>query len=757
MAEEEESKKSGGGCCSFICCPCLKFYSAFCEACTCCGRWFGFGGCCSGFNQSDDEWMTHIARSKDRFCTDLPCLFLLMLALVCQLLFVQQAYYENDANSDWLLYGRDWNATTCKPGNAGGAYSALPDLRNTEFIVCVHDCNQTEFDSRFVWNYRSKSLMDSYCIPDFDWVRSIGYAAEGLWDSFADVANSVSEVVNRCISDIIEAKYVILTCGCGALVFSFMYGWFLRRYGATIVWISIFLALAAGCIISYGMIITSEWVRNLGLPMTADFLYYGGVIMAILTCLAFLSVLAIRKQIKLAIALLKQAVRAYGDMELLVFQPLWAFCFCCAYFLFWLVTLVYMLAVWDEFTDRVPGATWNGESPAREEFLCPAPGITIHKNGKTINCLDPVNMDFNLLHCCGSNPFGDKDNCCLSLFETMGHETWQNLDINETMYNLTFVHLFILLWAIQFIIYMGYTIVCGAFAEWYFADWKPNDKNRKDRGPGATQLSKWPIMGSTWRTVRYHMGTCAFGAFIIAIINTIRAILTYIEIQCDTKEQSTLQKILLRCVHCLLNCLQCIFDRVNKNGFIICAVSGLPFCSASFKGLRLIFKNILRVAALTMVSEFLQTIGVVCITGLATCSCILYLMYGMEGEVVSVTFPALTVAILAYIIASLYMLVFQVGIDTTFICFLIDETVNGSKGLRAHAEVRRLFASAQLESFEVLAGKDENSTLIRNAFESEREFAEFKEKRLEKEMSELKLENSKIELSNVNTHDSRHL
>ena len=75
------------------------------------------------------------ARSKDRFCTDFPCLFLLMLALVCQILFVQQAYYvitfathaymkgieENDANSDWLLYGRDWNATTCKPGNAGGA------------------------------------------------------------------------------------------------------------------------------------------------------------------------------------------------------------------------------------------------------------------------------------------------------------------------------------------------------------------------------------------------------------------------------------------------------------------------------------------------------------------------------------------------------------------------------------------------------------------------------------------------------------
>merc|ERR1719510_45953 len=118
----------------------------------------------------------------------------------------------------------------------------------------------------------------------------------------------------------------------------------------------------------------------------------------------------------------------------------------------------------------------------------------------------------------------------------------------------------------------------------------------------------------------------------------------------------------------------------------------------------------------------------------------MYLMYGMENDVVSINFPALAVAVLAYIIASLYMLVFQVGIDTTFICFLIDETVNGSKGLRAHAEVRRLFKSAELESMEVIANKDENSTIFKQAFESETEFKEFKAKQLRKELSQVEMD-----------------
>eukprot|EP00494_Astrolonche_serrata_P009933 UN09991 len=64
--------------------------------------------------------------------------------------------------------------------------------------------------------------------------------------------------------------------------------------------------------------------------------------------------------------------------------------------------------------------------------------------------------------------------------------------------------------------------------------------------------------------------------------------------------------MLLKCARCCLNVLQCIFDRVNKNGFIVCAINGLPFCASSLMGLRLIFSNILRVAALTIISEIFR-------------------------------------------------------------------------------------------------------------------------------------------------------
>merc|ERR1712156_907536 len=242
------------------------------------------------------------------------------------------------------------------------------------------------------------------------------------------------------------------------------------------------------------------------------------------------------------------------------------------------------------------------------------------------------------------------------------------------------------------------------------------------------------------------------GAFIIAAINTLRAILTYIEAQTDVKEPSTLQKVMLRCAHCVLNCLQCIFDRVNKNGFIICAINGFPFCASSFRGLRLIFANILRVAALTMVSEYLQFIGKICIMGICTTACVFTMMYAdeYEGEVVSILFPAICVALISYIIASLYMLVFQVGIDTTFMCFLIDETVNPSNRLRAHEEVRRLFVSAEKESLEMIAGKTDASSMLHLTMEQEQEIREFEAAKHRTKLAEVQNDMSQANLEMTN-------
>ncbi|QQP57125.1 Choline transporter protein 2 [Caligus rogercresseyi] len=60
-------------------------------------------------------------------------------------------------------------------------------------------------------------------------------------------------------------------------------------------------------------------------------------------------------------------------------------------------------------------------------------------------------------------------------------------------------------------------ILAGAFASWYWTF----DKKR--------EVPSLPLLSSTTRTFRYHLGTVAFGSLIIAIIRFIRVMLERIE------------------------------------------------------------------------------------------------------------------------------------------------------------------------------------------------------------------------------------
>lgn len=104
------------------------------------------------------------------------------------------------------------------------------------------------------------------------------------------------------------------------------------------------------------------------------------------------------------------------------------------------------------------------------------------------------------------------------------------------------------------------------------------------------------------------MGTVAYGSLIIAIILTIRAVLAYFQ----RKAKKTKNKVLeyLACIlGCIMWCIEKIMRFINKHAYIMTAIYGCPFCKAARAGFFLILRNILRVAAVNMVSSFLLFIG----------------------------------------------------------------------------------------------------------------------------------------------------
>ena len=69
------------------------------------------------------------------------------------------------------------------------------------------------------------------------------------------------------------------------------------------------------------------------------------------------------------------------------------------------------------------------------------------------------------------------------------------------------------------------------------------------------------------RIIRYHLGTVLFGAFIIAAVQFMRAVVKYIEQQTKSKANQV-QKAIFCAIQCCLKLLECCLDKLSKNAFI---------------------------------------------------------------------------------------------------------------------------------------------------------------------------------------------
>ena len=104
----------------------------------------------------------------------------------------------------------------------------------------------------------------------------------------------------------------------------------------------------------------------------------------------------------------------------------------------------------------------------------------------------------------------------------------------ESLY-LHLFNLFGLLWGWGFINAMSELILAGAFSQWYFV----LDKSA---------LPYFMIVRSFVRTLRYHVGTAAVGSLILAIIQSIRIALEYVDRKLKEQNQSSpVVKVLMTC------------------------------------------------------------------------------------------------------------------------------------------------------------------------------------------------------------------
>ena len=155
--------------------------------------------------------------------------------------------------------------------------------------------------------------------------------------------------------------------------------------------------------------------------------------------------------------------------------------------------------------------------------------------------------------------------------------------------------LFCWFWTSEFLIACGQLLLALSVSCWYFT---------RDKSTTGNSTVKWAF----GTLCRYHMGPAAFGSLIIAIILTIRAIISYIQKKAKNSGNKILEYV-MACLQCCMWCLEKIMRFINKNAYIQTAIYGYSFCKAARSAFFLLLRNILRVSAVNMVAEFVLVLG----------------------------------------------------------------------------------------------------------------------------------------------------
>ncbi|XP_074835568.1 choline transporter-like protein 2 isoform X4 [Carettochelys insculpta] len=355
------------------------------------------------------------------------------------------------------------------------------------------------------------------------------------------------------------------------------------------------------------------------------------IILCLIEVIVILLLIFLRKRILISIALIKEASRAIGHIMMSLLFPLCTFfllCLCTAY---WTSTAVFL------------STSNEGVYKVLNESKCDYAGQT---------CTPGTFNTSNITKEC-------PDARCVFAFYG-GETAYHKFLIVFQIYNA-----FMFFWLANFVIALGQVTLAGAFASYYWAFKKPDD------------IPAFPLFSSFGRALRYHTGSLAFGSLILAIIQIIRVILEYLDHRLKVAENK-FAKFLLTCLKCCFWCLEKFIKFLNRNAYIMIAIYGTNFCTSARNAFFLLMRNVIRVAVLDKVTDFLLFLGKLLIVG--SVGILAFFFFTQRIKLVQDTapplnyywVPILTVIVGSYLIAHGFFSVYAMCVDTLFLCFLED-------------------------------------------------------------------------------------
>jgi len=147
---------------------------------------------------------------------------------------------------------------------------------------------------------------------------------------------------------------------------------------------------------------------------------------------------------------------------------------------------------------------------------------------------------------------------------------------------------------------------------------------------------------------------------------------------------SQVAKLLCCCVSCCLGCVERCVRYLSRNAYVVMMIRGTAFCSSASEGLSLLTKHMVKVAVMRSVGWGFLLLGKVFISG-ASAAMGAYILLTQEPwsvELYSIVPAVCCIALGAWLVGSAFMGVYNMAIDTIFLCYTID--VERAKNSREH-------------------------------------------------------------------------
>ena len=236
-------------------------------------------------------------------------------------------------------------------------------------------------------------------------------------------------------------------------------------------------------------------------------------------------------------------------------------------------------------------------------------------------------------------------------------------------------NLFMLFWVQAFIIGFNQMVLAGCFGDWYWSKSK----------------SSCILFISLKDTFVYHLGSIAFGSLLIAICKFLRTLITLVERRLksatgNNKVIGCFIKFMGCCCKCCLWCLEKVLKFINRNAYIMVAIYGRNFCKSAYDAIKLLASNPLRALVLDRVTDFILFLGRLLITAGVG---VLGFFFFSKAFYIHPTFrryfapelryywvPLVCVIIGAYLITKIFFTVFEMAVDTIFLCAMKDLSIN---------------------------------------------------------------------------------